>query len=138
MTLLFLCPPRYGLLGLNGSGKTNFLQCLASREVRAAERLRGAGGALCQGRVLSLFSPPPLRQVPIPNHMDLYHLREEAEPSDRTALEAVVDHIKEEMARLNVRGLLVQLPCPTSHSLTRPVPTLGAGGGDHEHGGPRG
>ena len=40
--------------------------------------------------------------MPIPNHMDLYHLREEAEPSDRTALEAVVDHIKEEMARLNV------------------------------------
>jgi hypothetical protein len=36
-------------------------------------------------------------------HMDLYHLREEAEPSDRTALEAVVDHIKAEMARLNVR-----------------------------------
>ena len=35
--------------------------------------------------------------------MDLYHLREEAEPTDRTALEAVVDHIKEEMARLNVR-----------------------------------
>jgi len=37
--------------------------------------------------------------------MDLYHLREEAEPSDRTALESVVDHIKEEMARLNVRRL---------------------------------
>jgi hypothetical protein len=37
-------------------------------------------------------------------HMDLYHLREEAEPSDRTALEAVVDHIKAEMARLNVRA----------------------------------
>ena len=35
--------------------------------------------------------------------MDLYHLREEAEPTDRTALEAVVDHIKDEMARLNVR-----------------------------------
>ena len=42
-------------------------------------------------------------QVPIPKHMDLYLLREEAEPTDRTALEAVVDHIKEEMARLNVR-----------------------------------
>jgi len=41
--------------------------------------------------------------VPIPAHMDLYHLREEAEPTDRTALEAVVDHIKEELARLNVR-----------------------------------
>ncbi|MEW5316714.1 MAG: hypothetical protein WDW38_008066 [Sanguina aurantia] len=62
---------RYGLLGSNGCGKTNFLECLAKRE------------------------------VPIPMHMDLYHLKEEAEPSDRTALEAVVDHIKEEMARLN-------------------------------------
>ena len=41
--------------------------------------------------------------------MDLYHLREEAEPTDRTALEAVVDHIKEEMARLNVRHAEEQL-----------------------------
>ncbi|KAK9825404.1 hypothetical protein WJX81_001288 [Elliptochloris bilobata] len=62
---------RYGLLGSNGSGKSNFLQCLAARE------------------------------VPIPEHMDLYHLHQEAEPSDRTALEAVVDHINEEIARLN-------------------------------------
>ena len=41
--------------------------------------------------------------------MDLYHLREEAEPTDRTALEAVVDHIKEELARLNVRRRSAQL-----------------------------
>jgi ATP-binding cassette subfamily F protein 2 len=61
---------RYGLIGQNGSGKTNFLECLANRE------------------------------VPIPDHMDLYHLCEEAEPSDRTALEAVVDAIKAEMAAL--------------------------------------
>ena len=27
---------RYGLIGQNGSGKTNFLKCLANREVRAA------------------------------------------------------------------------------------------------------
>ncbi len=33
---------------------------------------------------------PAPRQVPIPEHMDLYHLHQEAEPSDRTALEAVV------------------------------------------------
>ena len=25
---------RYGLLGMNGSGKSNFLKCLAAREVR--------------------------------------------------------------------------------------------------------
>lgn len=40
-------------------------------------------------------------QVPIPDHMDIYHLHQEAEPSDRTALQAVVDHIEAEMARLN-------------------------------------
>ncbi|KAK9829985.1 hypothetical protein WJX72_009031 [[Myrmecia] bisecta] len=62
---------RYGLLGANGSGKSNFLACLANRE------------------------------VPIPSHMDLYHLCAEAEPSTRTALEAVVDHIKAEVERLN-------------------------------------
>ena len=75
--------------------------------------------------------------MPIPNHMDLYHLREEAEPSDRTALEAVVDHIKEEMARLNV-CLPVHVFPVTPLALTRPVTAPGAGGGDHEHGGPRG
>lgn len=61
---------RYGLIGQNGSGKTNFLKCLAKRE------------------------------VPIPSHMDLYHLDCEAEPSDRTALEAVIDHLKNEMEKL--------------------------------------
>lgn len=46
------------------------------------------------------------REVPIPDHLDIYHLHQEAEPSDRTALEAVIDHIREEMERLHaqVRG----------------------------------
>ena len=49
------------------------------------------------------FTPcasPPLSQVPIPDHIDLYHLDCEAEPSDRTALESVIDHLKHEMERL--------------------------------------
>lgn len=61
---------RYGLLGMNGCGKSNLLAALANRE------------------------------IPVPGHIDIYHLREEAEPSERTALEAVVDHIKVEVNRL--------------------------------------
>ena len=61
---------RYGLLGKNGCGKTNLLQVLANRE------------------------------VPVPDHMDLYHLHQEAAPTDRTALESVVDHVKKEVTRL--------------------------------------
>ena len=64
---------KYGLIGQNGCGKTNFLACLAKRE------------------------------VPIPDHLDLYHLSGEAEPSDRTAVQAVVDHVKEEIAILEQR-----------------------------------
>ncbi len=37
--------------------------------------------------------------------MDIYHLHQEAEPSDRTALEAVIDHIKQEMERLQAQVL---------------------------------
>jgi len=65
---------RYGLIGRNGSGKTNFLQALANRE------------------------------VPIPDHMDMFHLHEEAQPSDRTALQSVVDHVTEEVSKLEARA----------------------------------
>eukprot|EP00192_Tetraselmis_astigmatica_P008482 CAMPEP_0117676328 /NCGR_PEP_ID=MMETSP0804-20121206/16104_1 /TAXON_ID=1074897 /ORGANISM="Tetraselmis astigmatica, Strain CCMP880" /LENGTH=612 /DNA_ID=CAMNT_0005485439 /DNA_START=176 /DNA_END=2014 /DNA_ORIENTATION=- len=61
---------RYGLIGQNGCGKTNFLECLAQRE------------------------------VPIPSHMDLYHLHEEASPSDMSALDSVVDYIRKELKGL--------------------------------------
>lgn len=61
---------RYGLIGQNGSGKSAYLKCLAKRE------------------------------VPIPDHIDIFHLDMEAAPSDRTALEAVVDIVRDKMTAL--------------------------------------
>ncbi|KAG0326538.1 hypothetical protein BG000_001337, partial [Podila horticola] len=61
---------RYGLIGANGSGKSTFLECLAARE------------------------------VPIPEHIDIYLLQEEAAPSDYNAIEAVVIEAKKEIERL--------------------------------------
>eukprot|EP00124_Ichthyophonus_hoferi_P003963 Ihof_evm2s387 gene=Ihof_evmTU2s387 len=61
---------RYGLIGRNGSGKSTFLKSLAARE------------------------------VPIPEHMDVYLLENEIEPTELTALEAVIENAKAEHARL--------------------------------------
>ena len=51
---------RYGLLGLNGCGKSTLLASLGCRE------------------------------LPIPDHMDIYHLSREIEASDMSSLEAVI------------------------------------------------
>lgn len=51
---------RYGLLGLNGCGKSTLLTAIG------------------------------LRELPIPEHMDIYHLSREIEASDMSALEAVM------------------------------------------------
>ena len=54
--MVFLIHFRYGLIGQNGCGKSTFLKCLAARE------------------------------VPIPEHMDIYLLTEEAPPTELSAL----------------------------------------------------
>jgi len=61
---------RYGLVGSNGCGKSSFLQCLAARE------------------------------VPIPEHFDVYLLAHEAPPGEETALEYVINSAKDEVTRL--------------------------------------
>ena len=61
---------RYGLIGSNGAGKTTFLRCMAARE------------------------------VPIPSQIDIFLLEYEAEPTEMTAVEAVLDRVRKEMARL--------------------------------------
>ncbi|CAK8536193.1 unnamed protein product [Lathyrus sativus] len=60
---------RYGLLGLNGCGKSTLLTAIG------------------------------LRELPIPEHMDIYHLSREIEASDMSALEAVIS-CDEERLRL--------------------------------------
>mmetsp|Transcript_7939 Transcript_7939/g.25262 ORF Transcript_7939/g.25262 Transcript_7939/m.25262 type:complete len:602 (+) Transcript_7939:69-1874(+) len=61
---------RYGLIGDNGSGKSNVLAAIAQRD------------------------------LPLPEHIDVFHLHEEAPPSDQSAVEAVMAHLVEESARL--------------------------------------
>jgi len=61
---------RYGVIAQNGAGKTTLLKCIASR------------------------------QVPIPSFIDIWYLDHEAPPSDRTALQAVIDTVREEKERL--------------------------------------
>ncbi|CCM00291.1 uncharacterized protein FIBRA_02321 [Fibroporia radiculosa] len=64
---------RYGLLGDNGSGKSTFLQSIAERDIE------------------------------IPDHIDIYLVRGEAEPSDVNAVDYIVKSAKEKVARLEQR-----------------------------------
>ena len=55
------CGRRYGLIGANGCGKSTLLASLGERD------------------------------LPIPNHIDIFHLKSEIEASDKTALECVME-----------------------------------------------
>jgi len=61
---------RYGLIGSNGSGKTTLLASLAARE------------------------------LPIPDHIDSWFVHKESDPSDKSALQSVVDVAAKEYERL--------------------------------------
>lgn len=64
---------RYGIIGLNGSGKSTILAAIASRD------------------------------IPIPNHVDIFHLSREIPATDKTALEAVLE-VDEELQRLEAEA----------------------------------
>lgn len=64
---------RYGIIGLNGSGKSTILAAIANRD------------------------------VPIPEHIDIYHLAREIPASNKTALEAVLE-VDEELIRLEAEA----------------------------------
>merc|ERR1712137_522022 len=61
---------RYGLIGNNGSGKSTLLAAIAARE------------------------------LPIPDHIDMWFVHMEAEPSNTSALQAVVDVAEKEYKRI--------------------------------------
>lgn len=61
---------RYGLIGSNGSGKSNVLSAIAQRD------------------------------IPLPDHIDVFHLHEEAPPTDQSGVEAVIGHVIAEAERL--------------------------------------
>lgn len=63
------CGRRYGLIGLNGSGKSTLLSALGRRE------------------------------IPIQDMVDIYHLTREIPPTEKSALEAVME-VDDERARL--------------------------------------
>ncbi|CAI2175356.1 15694_t:CDS:10 [Funneliformis geosporum] len=69
-TIEFNFGRRYGLIGANGSGKSTFLASLAARE------------------------------APIPEHIDVYLLNQEAEPCDLNAIDYVMLAAKSEITRL--------------------------------------
>jgi len=68
---------RYGLIGANGSGKSTLLAALACRE------------------------------LPIPDHIDIWHVHQETEPTSTSALQSVVDTAAKEYERLD--QLLIKL-----------------------------
>merc|ERR1740138_834772 len=57
---------KYGLIGANGSGKSTMLAAIAARE------------------------------IPIPDHVDMWFLDAEAKPEEVTAIQAVVDVVAKE------------------------------------------
>jgi ABC transporter len=79
---------RYGLIGRNGSGKSTFMRILGARELQIAP------------------------------HIDIYLLREEVEPTEKTAMQAVIEFGLSEVKRLeNLESAIIETYGPESQIL---------------------
>ncbi|OWF43138.1 ATP-binding cassette sub-family F member 2-like [Mizuhopecten yessoensis] len=76
---------RYGLIGLNGCGKSSLLFALECRE------------------------------VPVPDHVDIFHLSREMPPSDKTALQCVIEVDKERLKLEHEAEVLASQDTEESH-----------------------
>ncbi|XP_069111173.1 ATP-binding cassette sub-family F member 2-like [Argopecten irradians] len=76
---------RYGLIGLNGCGKSSLLFALECRE------------------------------VPIPEHVDIFHLSREMPPSDKTALQCVIEVDKERLQLEHEAETLASMDTEEAH-----------------------
>jgi len=65
---------RYGLIGLNGSGKTSMMNAIGNRE------------------------------LDVPDHISIFHLEREVAASDKTSLEAVIEDVETERQKLEAEG----------------------------------
>lgn len=74
------CGRRYGLMGVNGCGKSTLMEAIASRE------------------------------LPIPEHFDIFHLTNEIEPTEKTALECVMEVSKEKVRLEREADILASRP----------------------------
>ncbi|XP_041365113.1 ATP-binding cassette sub-family F member 2-like [Gigantopelta aegis] len=76
---------RYGLIGLNGCGKSTLLKVLETKE------------------------------VPVPDHVDIFLLRREMAPSEKTAIQAVIDVDAERVKLEKEAEILGSRDDPESH-----------------------
>ncbi|PWA18040.1 hypothetical protein CCH79_00004051 [Gambusia affinis] len=79
---------RYGLIGLNGTGnrlaRTSVCLKAKSKQLIMLRFFRPLGKSM-------LLSAIGHREIPIPEHIDIYHLTREMAPSDKTALQCVME-----------------------------------------------
>lgn len=94
---------RYGLIGLNGTGE--FCLFLFSPQM-VGLRSSALPSGLCCSLISVLFLGKSMllsaighREIPIPEHIDIYHLTREMAPSEKTALQCVME-VDEERIKL--------------------------------------